>query len=130
MTEQLFHADETRWEVYEEIENKIGHRWSLWVTQSHSVIFFNLDPTRAASVPTEHFENISPNTLKAIVVCDRYSAYKKLANDSNAIILAFCWAHVCRDLLNVARGWHKHEEWAFEWGNDIKELYQLNNNRF
>jgi len=37
-----------------------------------------------------------------IIVCDRYSAYKKLARLSNAILLAFCWAHVRRDFLNAA----------------------------
>ena len=129
MTERLFHADETRWEVYEETENKIGHRWYLWVTQSPSVIYFNIDPTRAASVPMEHFANLNPSTFKAIVICDRYSAYKKLANNSDVIILAFCWAHVRRDFLDVARSWPKLEKWAFEWVNDIKELYQLNGNR-
>ncbi len=31
---------------------------------------------------------------KVIVVCDRYSAYEKLARLNAVIILAFCWAHV------------------------------------
>jgi transposase len=32
MTEALFHNDETRWEVFVETEDKVGHRWYLWVT--------------------------------------------------------------------------------------------------
>ena len=31
MTENKFHNDETRWEVYEQVEGKTGHRWYLWV---------------------------------------------------------------------------------------------------
>src|SRR5712692_10436695 len=31
MREKLFHGDETRWEVFEEVEGKTGHRWYLWV---------------------------------------------------------------------------------------------------
>ena len=31
MSEQLFHNDETRWEVFVEIEGKVGTRWYLWV---------------------------------------------------------------------------------------------------
>jgi transposase len=39
MTEKLFHGDETRWEVIEEVEGKTGHRWYLWVMQSASVVY-------------------------------------------------------------------------------------------
>ena len=42
-----------------------------------------------------HFSGLE--ATKVIVVCDRYSAYKKLARLNAAIILAFCWAHVRRD---------------------------------
>src|SRR5262245_13692456 len=30
MGEKLFHGDETRWEVFAEVEGKTGHRWYLW----------------------------------------------------------------------------------------------------
>jgi transposase len=39
MSEPLFHNDETRWEVFVELEGKVGTRWYLWVTRSPSVIF-------------------------------------------------------------------------------------------
>ena len=36
-------------------------------------------------------------------VCDRYSAYKKLARlAAGRLVLAFCWAHVRRDFIKVA----------------------------
>ena len=41
MSEELFHNDETRWEVFVAIEGKVGTRWYLWVTRSASVIFYS-----------------------------------------------------------------------------------------
>lgn len=51
MTEKLFHGDETRWEVFEEIEGKTGHRWYLWVMQSVCVVYYRMAPGRGADVP-------------------------------------------------------------------------------
>ena len=54
MSEQLCHNDETRWEVFVEIERKLGTRWYLWVTRSPSVVFYCIDPSRRAAVPGAH----------------------------------------------------------------------------
>ena len=51
-SERHWHADETRWEVFVEIDGKIGHRWYLWVFQSRSVAYYVLDPSRSAAVPS------------------------------------------------------------------------------
>jgi transposase len=61
-----------------------------------------------------------------VLVCDRYSAYKSLALECDKLILAFCWAHVRRDFLKVARSWPELESWMFTWVDDIRELYRLN----
>jgi transposase len=29
--ERLFHGDETRWKVFQEVAGKIGYRWYLWL---------------------------------------------------------------------------------------------------
>ena len=50
MTEKRFHGDETRWEVFEEVEGKTGHRWYLWVMQSVSVVYYRMAPGRGAEV--------------------------------------------------------------------------------
>lgn len=127
MTESRFHNDETRWEVYERIENKVGHRWYLWVTRSASVVYYRIDPTRSADVPIEHFADLISKTV--IVVCDRYSAYKKLARLNLAIILAFCWAHVRRDFLTLARRHPDLNKWGLDWAAEISNLFHLNNLR-
>jgi len=127
MSETRFHNDESRWEVYVFVEGKNGHRWYLWVTKSPDVIYYQIAPTRSATVPMAHFSDLTANEV--IVVCDRYSAYKKLARLNPTIILAFCWAHVRRDFLELALKFPALKEWAFEWVDGIGTLYHLNNQR-
>ena len=124
MTEELFHNDETRWEVFVELEGKVGHRWYLWVTRSKSVIYYIVDPSRSTDVPGAHFAGLCND--RVIVVCDRYSAYKKLARLSDVILLAFCWAHVRRDYLDAGRSFTELESWALEWKENIALLYHHN----
>lgn len=126
MTEKRFHGDETRWEVFEEVDGKTGHRWYLWVMQSVSVVYYRMAPGRGADVPKAHFAKLRKDLLKVVLVCDRYSAYKSLAVDCDDLVLAFCWAHVRRDFLKAARGWPELESWMFTWVDDIRELYRLN----
>jgi transposase len=129
MSEKLFHGDETRWEVFEEVEGKTGHRWYLWVMQSASVVFYRMAPGRGADVPKAHFAKLQKDLVDVVLVCDRYSAYKSLAKGCAELILAFCWAHVRRDFLGAARSWPELESWMFVWIEDIRELYHLNKAR-
>jgi transposase len=124
MSEGLFHNDETRWEVFVELPDKVGTRWYLWVTRSPSVVFYCIDPSRSAAVPGAHFAGLQQE--KVIIVCDRYSAYKKLARLADQIILAFCWAHVRRDFLEAGRAFAALEQWALECKEAIGNLYHLN----
>jgi transposase len=127
MNERLFHCDETRWEVFVDLQGKLGSRWYLWVSRSASVIFYILDPSRSAAVPGAHFAGLRSG--RVIIVCDRYSAYKKLARLSGMILLAFCWAHVRRDFLDAGRSIAPLEPWALQWKGRIGELYHLNHQR-
>jgi transposase len=129
MGEKRFHGDETRWEVFEEVEGKTGHRWYLWVMQSASVVFYRMAPGRGADVPKAHFAKLQKDLVDVVLVCDRYSAYKCLAKDCDDLILAFCWAHVRRDFLKAARSWLELESWMFAWVDDIGALYRLNQAR-
>ena len=66
---------------------------------------------------------------EGFLVCDRYSAYKKLAREHPLIILAFCWAHVRRDFINACRGDTTLEKWSAAWVDRIGRLYYLNGQR-
>jgi len=90
MGEKLFHGDETRWEVFAEVEGKTGHRWYLWVTQSASW-YSTACAWRGADVPKTHFAKLRKDLVDVVLVCDRYSAYKCLAKDHDKLILAYCW---------------------------------------
>ena len=124
-SEKRWHADETRWQVFETIEGKVNHRWWLWVFVSDSTVVYALDPSRAAHVPETHFGV----TAAGILSVDRYSSYKSMAKTLVQIELAFCWAHVRRDFIAVAKDWADQEEWGLDWVKDIGWLYHLNNRR-
>jgi transposase len=123
----LWHGDETRWLVFASIEGKVGYRWYLWVFHSADVVVFVLAAGRSHDVPEEHF---GPVERPGILVVDRYKAYQAIDKvKSGLIVLAFCWAHVRRDFLGVARSWPDQEAWALDWVGQIGRLYHLNDER-
>jgi transposase len=128
LTEQLFHGDETRWKVFEEMDGKIGYRWYLWMTRSASVVYFWMAPGRGADEIKAHMSELNPD-VPVIFVCDRYKAYQCWAKDFPLLLLAFCWAHVRRDFLEGAKAWPELESWMFAWVEAIGELYHLNAER-
>lgn len=119
----LWHADETRWQVFVTREGKVGHGWYLWVFHAADVVVFVLSPTRAHHVPEQHLGDAA----EGILVVDRYAAYKAMAQVQDGTIrLAFCWAHVRRDFLRVAQSCTEHRDWGLAWVTRIAVLYQLN----
>ena len=120
-----WHADETRWEVFEEIEGKVGHRWYLWVFKSDAVVCFVLDPSRSAKVPGAALQGVSQGILSV----DRYSAYRKFARLTPGVSLAICWAHQRRDFLRVANDHPALWGWAMGWVEQIAQLYRLHDLR-
>jgi transposase len=122
----LWHADETRWLVFATWEGKIGYRWYLWVFHAADVVVFVLSPGRSHEVPQEHLGPVE----EGILIVDRYAAYQAMAQvKDGTIVLAFCWAHVRRDFLTVARSWPEQEAWALEWVERIGTLYECNDRR-
>ena len=119
--EPHWHADETRWEVFVQIEGKVGHRWYLWVFQSRSVSYYVLDPSRSASVPAATLAGVQGG----LISCDRHSAYKKFAREHPGMALSFCWAHQRRDFLNLANDHPSLEAWAMVWVERIGELFDV-----
>jgi transposase len=119
-------ADETRWMVFIDLAGKAGHRWWLWVFLGEDTVVFRLDPTRSHDVPEGHF----PADARVVLMVDRYSAYKAMAQVKlGNIVLVFCWAHVRRDFVAVGKGWPEHKEWALAWLGRIRALYRLDRSR-
>jgi transposase len=114
-------ADETRWMVFLDLEGKTGYRWWLWVFLGEDTVVFRLDPTRSHEVPEGHF----PADARVVLMVDRYSAYKAMAQVKlGNVVLVFCWSHVRRDFVTVGKGWPEHKEWALAWLRRIRDLYR------
>jgi transposase len=122
----LWHGDETRGQVFATVEGTSGFRWYLWAFHSADVVVFVLAAGRSHDVPEEYF---GPDA-EGILVVDRYKAYQVIDQVKRGlIVLAFCWAHVRRDFLTVARTWPDQENWALVWVGRIGELYRRNDAR-
>lgn len=122
----LNQADETRWLVFCDWEGKVGHTWWLWVFGGTDTVVYILDPSRSHNVPENHF----PKNACGVLLVDRYSGYKAMAQvKSGTLLLAFCWAHVRRDFVRVGKGWPESKAWALEWLKRIRELYRWNRQR-
>ena len=126
LADKHWHADETGWKVFEALEGKANNRWFLWTFRSNSTAVFILDPSRSAKVVEEFFGDDS----KGIISCDRYRAYFCFVSKSEGkFSIAYCWVHVRRDFLAIAKDWPTYESWAMDWVQEIRYLYHLNNLR-
>ena len=65
-----------------------------------------------------------------VIVCDRYSAYKKLARLLGGMVtLQFCWAHMRRDFIQCAAAQVDLTGWCQAWLARIAAIYRLNEAR-
>ena len=123
----LRHADETTWRVQElRGEGRSGRAW-LWTSIGNDTVRFHIDPSRSAEAAAELFGELAPGT---VIVCDRYSAYKRLARElGGTVTLAYCWVHVRRDFLQCAAAHVRLVPWCEAWLGRIAAIYQLNEAR-
>ena len=78
------HADETSWQVFEDIEDKDGHRWWLWVFVTDQTTVFVMDTSRSADVAAGQLGiDREQTTLEAgrrlVISSDFHKAYQSLA---------------------------------------------------
>ena len=123
----LRHADETGWRVQEFRRNGRSSRAWLWISVSHDAVCFHIDPSRSA----EAAKNLFGDTACTVyVVCDRYSAYRKLARElAGKVILCWCWAHQRRDFIQSVVGHVQLSAWSDGWVERIADIYRLNRER-
>jgi transposase len=119
-------ADETRWLVFVVQEGKEGYRWWLWVFLGTDAVVYVLDPRRSHDVPEGHFQAGGP----VVLLVDRLSSYKAMAPVHDGwVVLAFCWAHVRRDFIAVAKSFPELQPWALAWLRRIRRAYRHNDQR-
>ena len=121
------HGDETAWRVQSLREEGRSSRAWLWTSVSEDAVYFQVDPSRGAEVAKTLFGAAVHHTA---IVCDRYSAYKKMARElDGAVILCWCWAHQRRDFIHCAAGQVGLTQWCRRWIERIALLYHLNKAR-
>ncbi|MCY4594032.1 MAG: IS66 family transposase [Bryobacterales bacterium] len=126
-TAVLRHADETSWRVRELAGEDRSNRAWLWTSVSGDAVCFHIDASRSAEAALKLFAG---TVLNAVIVCDRYSAYKKLVRLlGGLVILAFCWVHMRRDFIEAAAGQARLTQWCQGWIERIAEIYRLNDER-
>ncbi len=126
-TAALRHADETSWRVQAYREKGRSSRAWLWTSVSPDAVYYHIDPSRSAEVAMKLF-----GSTKGIVVlvCDRFSAYRKLARElAGRVILQWCWAHQRRSFIDCAAGRVRLRRWCQRWIERIAEIYRLNDAR-
>ena len=123
----LRHADETGWRVQELRGEERSSRAWLWTSVSGDAVCCHIDPSRSAEAAQKLFGEA---LLGTVIVCDRYSAYKRLVRLlGGLVILAFCWSHVRRDFIDCAAGQVDLTDWCRGWIERIAGIYRLNEAR-
>ena len=123
------HADETSWQVFEDIEDKDGHRWWLWVFVTDATTVFVMDTSRSAEVAAGQLGiDREQSQLEAgrrlVISSDFHKAYQSLACIDGVDPL-WCFAHIRRYFLRAGAA---HPEalgdWADAWTERIAVLYR------
>ena len=123
----LRHADETGWRVQEYRRNGRSSRAWLWISVSEDAVYYLIDPSRSAEVAKRLFGDTA---CTVYVVCDRYSAYRKLARElGGKVILCWCWANQRRDFVQSVVGHVRLSAWSDGWVERIADIYRLNRER-
>lgn len=122
-----WHMDETRWMVFAEVDDKVGHKWWLWVLVAKDTVYYWLDPSRSADVPRALLEGANGGILSV----DRYIAYKSFAKDNPGFLLSFCWTHARREFVKVrdTTDVSRRRRWAEAWLGRIGWVFYLNDER-
>ncbi len=115
----FWHADETRWSVFEKVPGQESTRWYLWLFESKDTAMFILDPTRSTNV----VENFFGKEVSGTLMVDRYSAYQCYIKSNPKVHLAYCWAHIRREFLDYSKESPEKEDWAISWVDRIRQLY-------
>src|SRR3954467_15972776 len=86
-------------------QTKKGFAWAIarddrpWGGTDPPAVVFHYAPGRGAEHPKALLAD-----YRGILQCDGYGAYKTLAAADDGITLAFCWSHVRREFIELAKG--------------------------
>ena len=118
------HGDETSWRIGSlKLSGRSQRAW-MWNSVSADAVFFLIDPSRSAEVARKLFGSTQ---VTVFLVCDRYSAYRKLARELDGkVIMCLCRVHSRRDVIEAAAGQEDLEEWSETWVARFAAIFNLN----
>lgn len=126
---RVAHGDETSWVVHVRGEAGENPRCWLWACLTGDAVRFRVAPSRSAAAAAELFGKLG-RSGKVVLVCDRYSAYVKLAREHpEQFELAVCWAHARRDFVTLGRQRPELQAWVDGILERIGTLYRRNAER-
>jgi len=124
------HADETTWRVYEQVQDKTGHKWWLWVFIAADTVVFRMDPTRSNTVLDTHFgvtaadreAGALPDGRRLVLSSDFFVVYQCLAR-LDGVDALWCWAHIRRYFIRAGDAHPYLRAWRDKWVARIADLY-------
>jgi len=124
------HADETTWRVYEQVEDKTGHKWWLWVFVAADTVVFRMDATRSNSVLDTQFAITAadreagklPDGRRLVISSDFFVVYQSLAR-LDGVDALWCWAHIRRYFIRAGDAPTYLGPWRDAWVARIADLY-------
>lgn len=125
---EVIHGDETGWRLMKLASEKGNTKAWLWLCASESAVLVNIDRSRSAAAGLELFGRLRKPGVVQHLVCDRYSSYRGISRETG-FKLAFCWAHVRRDFIDVGRAGRGFAVWCARWLKRIENLYRINRKR-
>ena len=121
------HADETGWRIQALSETGRSRRAWLWISVGKDAVYYHIDPSRSAEAAMKLFGSVKGTVF---LVCDRYSAYTKMARELDGkVILCWCWVHQRRDFIECAAGQAKLTQWCEGWVDRFASVCRLNKER-
>ena len=132
----FFYSLKGRWKEYAVSKdgrpaNSKSYMWVYRTGKGYKdtpIILYEYQKTRKADHPREFLKGFT-----GVVVCDGYSAYRKLDRETEAIVFAGCWTHARRYFADALKALPKKEHEAardtvaYEAIKRIGAIYHLDN---
>lgn len=113
-SQPVLHADETG-------HKEAGVRSYTWVGTCAVAALFRVGVNRS----TEQLEALVGSGFSGVLISDFYSSYRRFAREHEAVLSAFCWAHLIREVKAVGQLPEKNAKiWSRSMRASIGELFR------
>lgn len=121
------HVDETRWQVFAQVEGKDSHRWWLWVFLGPDTTVFTIARSRSLAVIRDHLgidagEGELPGGRRLLLSSDFYAVYQSLGA-LDGVDNLWCWSHMRRYFVRAGDAHPQLRAWVDGWLERIGGLY-------